>query len=110
MKYSETIIYLRSMELVSLVREIIDSLPTGYAFLADQLRRAVSSIPLNFAEGAGKVTARDRRRYFIAARGSAYEVAAALDVGCAFGVTDAQRARRGKDICDQVAAMLSNFR
>ena len=110
MKYSETTIYQRSLELVRIVRGVIARLPPGYAFLADQLRRAVSSIPLNFAEGAGKLTARDRRRYFISARGSAYEVAAALDVGLNFGVIADQPCSHGKEICDHLAAMLSKFR
>lgn len=38
------------------------------------------SIPLNIAEGNGKLSSRDRARYFDIARGSAVEAAACLDV------------------------------
>ena len=37
----------------------------------DQLLRASQSIPLNIAEGNGKATNPDRRRFFEIARGSA---------------------------------------
>jgi four helix bundle protein len=110
MKHDDTRIYRRSMQLVEIARDTQDQLPTGYAFLADQLRRAASSIPLNFAEGCGKSTPRDRRRYFHSARASAYEVAAILDVAQRFGVIDANLHTEGKEACDHIAAMLSNFR
>ena len=46
----------------------------------DQLDRASTSIPLNIAEGNGKLSAKDRSRFFELARGSALECAACLDV------------------------------
>jgi len=46
----------------------------------DQWLRASQSIPLNIAEGNGKATGADRRRYFEIARGSALECAAIQDV------------------------------
>jgi four helix bundle protein len=46
----------------------------------DQLDWASTSIPLNIAEGNGKLSARDRSRFFEMARGSALECAACLDV------------------------------
>ena len=46
----------------------------------DQWLRAGQSIPLNIAEGNGKSTVPDRRRYFEIALGSALECAAIQDV------------------------------
>lgn len=110
MKYEDTRIYQRAMRIIEIARETLDQLPTGYGFLADQLRRASSSIPLNFAEGCGKSTPRDRRRYFHSSRASAYEVAAILDVAARFGVIPNGLQVEGKEACDHIAAMLSNFR
>jgi four helix bundle protein len=45
----------------------------------DQLLRASQSIPLNIAEGNGKGTNADRRRFFEIARGSALECASIQD-------------------------------
>ncbi|WP_372371570.1 four helix bundle protein [Candidatus Uabimicrobium sp. HlEnr_7] len=35
---------------------MIQNIPSGYAFLADQLKRACLSIPLDIVEGNGKFT------------------------------------------------------
>ena len=52
----------------------------GHRKPKDQLTRASQAIPLNIAEGNGKATDGDRRRYFEIVRGSALECAAAQDV------------------------------
>lgn len=110
MRHADTHLYRRSLELIDLTREVLAELPNGYGFLCDQLRRAASAITLNFSEGCGKLSARDRRRYFLTARGSAYEVAAALAVGTRFGVVGTEACRRGQALCDELAAMLTCFR
>ena len=110
MKHDNTHIYQRAMTLIDIARDAIDVLPAGYGFLADPLRRASSSIPLNFAEGCGKSTPRDRHRYFHSARASAYEVAAILDTAHRFGVLSAELRENGKQACDHLAAMLTKFR
>jgi four helix bundle protein len=110
MLHTNTRIYQRSLELARLSAEVIAALPRGQAALADQLRRAAASITLNFAEGCGKASAKDRKRYFLAARGSANEVVAIFDIALAFGVVDAERHNLGVDIADHLAAMLSRYR
>ena len=54
-------------------------MPRGNSGLSDQLRRASLSTPLNIAEGSGKPTAADRKRFCGIARGSAMECSAILD-------------------------------
>jgi four helix bundle protein len=102
-------IYPRSLELVRLSHAVIEKLPAGYGFLADQLRRASSSVVLNFAEGTGKRSAADRRRYFASARGSACEVSACFDLALAFDATTPDEHAAGCDVCDHLAAMLTRF-
>ena len=48
--------------------------------LGDQINRASLSVVLNLAEGSGKLTANDRRRFFAMALGSIREVQACLAV------------------------------
>lgn len=72
--------YQCALRFASLAFRIIETLPRGNSHLADQLRRATMSIPLNIAEGSGKTSDRDRRRYHAIARGSAMECGAILDI------------------------------
>jgi four helix bundle protein len=52
----------------------------GHRTAKDQLLRVSQSVPLNIAEGNGKPTEGERRRFFEIARGSALECAAVQDV------------------------------
>ncbi len=49
-------------------------------FLQDQLKRASVSIVLNIAEGVGRSTKLDRKRFYIISKSSAFETAACLSV------------------------------
>lgn len=48
--------------------------------LADQIIRSALSVPSNIAEGQGRSTTRDRRHFFIQARGSLYELETQLEI------------------------------
>ena len=52
----------------------------GYSSLRDQIDRASASILLNIAEGCGRFSRSDKAQFYLIARGSAMECAAALDV------------------------------
>lgn len=54
--------------------------PSQHRVLHDQLERASLSVVLNIAEGAGRRSRKDKRRFYAMARGSACECAAAVDV------------------------------
>ena len=47
-------VYKVSLEFMVIALNIADKIPRGYSSLADQLKRASWSIPLNIAEGWGK--------------------------------------------------------
>ena len=102
-------VYQRSIEFLVLVAPILETLPRGNAALADQLRRASISIPLNIAEATGKVGGADRARFYAIARGSAMECGAVLDVCRALGILDEEIARRGKELLVRVVAMLTKM-
>jgi four helix bundle protein len=62
-------VYLVALDFVVFANEVIERLPRGRSHLADQLTRASTSIVLNLAEGAGKLSKPDKRRYYLTARG-----------------------------------------
>ena len=51
-------VYKVAIEFVALADDIVESLPRGRGYLADQLHRAATSIPLNIAEGAGEYSSK----------------------------------------------------
>jgi len=55
-------------------------LKIGSVSLKDQFDRASLSIVLNLAEGEGKATVKDRKKFFVIAMGSLREVQACLEI------------------------------
>ena len=81
----------------------------GLGNARNQFLRASQAIPLNIAEGNGKATDGDRRRYFEIARGSALECAAAQDVLQVCGALDAKKNSEAKQMLDRIVAMLTKL-
>lgn len=73
--------------------------------LADQVRRASSSVVLNIAE-AERSDAGNARARFHTAAGSANETRAALRVAVAWGYVAVEGAGEAEALLDRVAAML----
>ena len=74
MSYEKLDVYQCSIQFLSMVIRQIDEMPRGHASIADQIKRAAMSIPLNIGEGAGKRTKADCRKYFDIARGAQWNV------------------------------------
>ena len=85
---------------------VIRALPRGRAYFCDQLGRAALSVVLNIAEGAGKVSAGDKRRYYLTARGSATEAAALLDALLRVGLLEEGGQLEGKQMLIRIVSML----
>lgn len=97
-------IYSVAIETVRRLRPLIDRIKTRDSNLADQLRRAATSIPLNVHEGAYSLGGNSRARFYTAL-GSAAEVRACLDVAEALGYLDNVDAGL-RDKLDQIVATL----
>ncbi len=94
-----------SIELIELLRPIVARIRRHDRSLADQMRRAASSIALNIAEGAYSDPGNRKARYSTAA-GSASETRAALRVSVAWGYCAASEAERAETLVERVIAML----
>jgi four helix bundle protein len=77
--HEKLVAYQESLTFCGWVGDLLASLP-GRSAVKDQLDRASTSIPLNIAEGNGKLSDADRARFLETARGSTLECAACLDV------------------------------
>jgi four helix bundle protein len=99
-------VYHLALDFLVLASGIIEELPRGRSHLADQFSRASLSLVLNLAEGAGKHSRPDKRRYYLTARGSATESAALLDVCCRLKLLDEDGHKTGKAMVVRIVSML----
>jgi len=69
------------------VAKMVTRWPRGYAYLVDQVKRAMASSILNLSEGNAKRSSHaERRRFFEISMGSIAEVSACIDLASAFGL------------------------
>jgi four helix bundle protein len=99
-------VYHLALDFLVLANGVIEALPRGKGHLADQFTRASISIVLNLAEGAGKHSKPDKRRYYLTARGSATECAALLDIALRLKLLDETGHKRGKEMVVRIVSML----
>ena len=99
-------VYKVALDFLVMADDIVEHLPRGRGHLADQLSRAGTSIVLNIAEGAGKFSKPDKRRYYLSSTGSATECAAILDVCLRLQLISAERHDEGKKMLERIASML----
>ncbi len=102
-------VYQKSIEFVAFVAKLLPRLQSPFGSTRDQLLRSSQSIALNIAEGNGKRSIADRRRFFEIARGSAMESAATLDVLVAVGAFSLDEITPGKAMLFPVVKMLSKM-
>ncbi|MEN8165880.1 MAG: four helix bundle protein [Pseudomonadota bacterium] len=89
--------------------KVMEAIPKGHGSLADQLKRASWSIPLNIAEGCGKTGPADKQRFYAIARGSAMECAAVMDVCGVLQIANPKLLKEGKILLTRVVAMLTKM-
>ncbi len=73
--YENLEVYKKAYNTNQLVYRFLKGNKTIPAYAKDQLGRASLSIMLNIAEGSGKFSNKDRRNFYVIARGSAFECA-----------------------------------
>jgi four helix bundle protein len=80
--YKDLQVWQKSMELADLVITVIDEMdtPRKHFRLIEQLESANTSIPLNIAEGKGRLSKKEFIQYFYIARGSAYETLTLIEI------------------------------
>ena len=86
--------------------KIIEELPKGKAYIADQLQRAALSIPLNIAEGAGEYAIVEKARFYRMAKRSATECSGILDVCLRLKYLQEQNYIEGRELVIRLVSML----
>jgi four helix bundle protein len=80
--YKDLKVWQKGMDLVDQVINVIDEIETHrkHYRLIEQLESAATSIPLNIAEGKGRISRKEFVHFLYIARGSAYETLTLLEV------------------------------
>ena len=102
-------VYSVAIDWVVLADDVVEQLPRGRGYLADQLQRAATSIALNIAEGAGEFSGPEKARFYRIARRSATECAAVLDVVRRLELTSPDRLGAGRDLLLRIVSMLTKL-
>ena len=101
-------VYRAAIEYVGWAYRLCEGLQ-GHRNAKEQLLRASQAIPLNIAEGNGKATDGDRRRFFEIARGSALECGAVQDVLHVCSAISPEANAGAKKLLDRIVAMLTKL-
>jgi four helix bundle protein len=99
-------VYTAAVDMVALTQTVVAAFPPGNGDLADQLRRATTSIALNIAEGAGEYSRADKARFYRMAKRSATECAAILDVARKLEIISRDRFDNGRGVLFRIVSML----
>lgn len=102
-------VYQAALDLVILINDIVEQLPRGKAYLADQLQRAGTSVPLNIAEGAGEYSSNEKARFYRMAKRSATECASIFDVCERLRILDENQYLAGRELLLRIVAMLTKM-
>jgi four helix bundle protein len=94
-----------AVEAIGVLRSVVEAIRRRDRELGEQLRRALSSMALNIAEG-NRSEGGLRTTRFSTAAGSTSEARAALRVAIAWGYVTPQSIAPGAALLDRVAAML----
>lgn len=102
-------VYQFSIAFVSETQKLTKLLPAGNSDLINQLKRAAMSIPLNIAEGVGKVGIPDKKRFFGIARGSAFECCAIFDVMKVYEIIAPEYLTKARELLQNIIPILSTL-
>ena len=80
--YKDLLVWQKSMSFVKQVIQIIDEMetPRKHFRLIEQLESAVTSIPMNIAEGKGRNSKKEFLQFLYISRGSIYETLTLLEI------------------------------
>ncbi len=109
--YRKLIAYQRAKTLVKEVYRILKKFPKEEQYaLCDQLRRAVTSVTSNIAEGTNRSTYPDKVHFLEISYGSLMEVSSQMDIACDLGYISIEELSQIDELVISIAKPLSGLR
>ena len=108
--YQDLIVWQKAMDLVDELYRLLGFLPREESYaLADQMRRAVISIPSNIAEGHGRQTGKEFKQFLSVARGSLYELETQLYICIRRQYFSEPQAPNALSLCKELVHLLTKL-
>jgi four helix bundle protein len=100
----------KGVALAAEIYQVCSTFPRQERFgLVDQMQRAAVSVPSNIAEGRGRSTVRDYRKFVFNARGSAYELETQIEIAKVLGYVDGEMAIRLTEKTNEVQRLINGL-
>ncbi len=111
MKYSDLLVWQKTMDLVTSIYQITSTFPSDERFgLSSQARRASVSIPSNIAEGHGRKSSGAFLNHISIALGSLMELETQIQVAARLAFIDDSEVTPLLDQTDEIGKMLSGLK
>jgi four helix bundle protein len=108
--YRDLIVWQRSIEAVEKIYAITKEFPKVEEYvLINQIRRASISIPSNIAEGFGRQSTIEYKRFLKVSRGSVYELQTQLEIANRIGYITNESYRKIETITNEISKMLNSL-
>jgi four helix bundle protein len=108
--HRDLIVWQKAMDLVVSVYRNTESFPKAETYgLTSQIRRAVTSIPANTAEGQGRRLTKEFLYFLANARGSLWELDTHLEASLRLGFLHAEIHAELQSQMDEIGRMLNGF-
>ena len=92
------------------ISEVVKTFPASEKFeLVNQIKRASRSVTANIAEGYGRYTYTDTRRFFIQARGSVAEILDHLTVALDEDYVEAATSEKLEAQCEAIFKLINGY-
>lgn len=101
--------YQVALDLVVLIDQVVEHLPRGRSYLADQLQRAGTSVSLNIAEGAGEYSSSEKGRFYRMAKRSATECAGIFEICDRLELIEENRYLKARELLIRIVSMLTKM-
>jgi four helix bundle protein len=103
-------VYSNSKELVKYVYTLLQKFPVEEKFaLCSQIRRAVTSVPINIAEGFGRFSSKEKTRFIEISFGSLTEISCELEISFELGYITKEEYEEAEKQIIIISKQLSNL-
>lgn len=109
--YKDLIVWQKAVDLADAVYDVVKKLPKEETYaLSDQMRRSAVSVPSNIAEGQGRASAEEFKRFLNIAKGSANELQTQLIICRRRGFISEEEFEKLDLLCDEVSKMIKKLK